>query len=74
MTFTIEYMTDWFKNKETFEADNVDEAIKIISNKFGYPINSLEEIDDYNEENETTTTISKIRRVLSGKKVIYKAE
>lgn len=72
MTFTVEYMTDWFINKETFEADSIEDAIKIISNKFGYPINSLEEIDDYNEENETT--ISKIRRVLGNKKVIYKAE
>lgn len=72
MTFTVEYMTDWFINKETFEADNVEDAIKIISDKFGYPINTLEEIDDYNEENETT--ISKIRRVLGNKKVIYKAE
>ena len=72
MTFTIEYMTDWFKNKETFEADNVDEAIKIISDKFGYPINNLEEIDDYNEENETT--ISKILKIFGNKKVIYKAE
>lgn len=72
MTFTIEYMTDWFKNKETFEADNVDEAIKIISNKFGYPINNLEEINDYNEENETT--ISKILKIFGNKKVIYKAE
>ena len=72
MTFTVEYMTDWFKNKETFEADNVDEAIKIISDKFGYPINNLEEIDDYNEENETT--ISKILKIFGNKKVIYKAE
>lgn len=72
MTFTVEYMTDWFINKETFEADSIEDAIKIISNKFGYPINNLEEIDDYNEENETT--ISKIRRVLGNKKVIYKAE
>lgn len=72
MTFTIEYMTDWFKNKETFEADNVDEAIKIISDKFGYPINNLEEIDDYNEENEAT--ISKILKIFGNKKVIYKAE
>lgn len=72
MTFTIEYMTDWFINKETFEADNVEEAIKFISNKFGYSINSLEEIDDYNEENETT--ISKILKIFGNKKVIYKAE
>ena len=72
MTFTVEYMTDWFINKETFEADNVEDAIKIISDKFGYPINSLEEIDDYNEENETT--ISKILKVFENKKVIYKAE
>lgn len=72
MTFTVEYMTDWFINKETFEADNVEDAIKIMSNKFGYPMNSFEEIDDYNEENETT--ISKIKRVLGNKKVIYKAE
>ena len=72
MTFTVEYMTDWFINKETFEADNVEDVIKIISDKFGYPINTLEEIDDYNEENETT--ISKILKVLGNKKVIYKAE
>lgn len=72
MTFTVEYMTDWFINKETFEADNVEDAIKIISDKFEYPINTLEEIDDYNEENETT--ISKILKVLGNKKVIYKAE
>lgn len=72
MTFTVEYMTDWFINKETFEADNVEEAIKFISNKFGYPINNLEEIDDYNEENETT--ISKILKIFGNKKVIYKAE
>ena len=72
MTFTVEYMTDWFINKETFEADNVEDAIKIMSDKFGYPINTLEEIDDYNEENETT--ISKILKVLGNKKVIYKAE
>ena len=72
MTFTVEYMTDWFINKETFEADNVEEAIKIMSDKFGYPINTLEEIDDYNEENETT--ISKILKILGNKKVIYKAE
>lgn len=72
MTFTIEYMTDWFINKETIEADNVEDAIKIMSDKFGYPINSLEEIDDYNEENETT--ISKILKVFENKKVIYKAE
>ena len=72
MTFTVEYMTDWFINKETFEADNVEEAIKIMSDKFGYPINTLEEIDDYNEENETT--ISKILKVFGNKKVIYKAE
>lgn len=72
MTFTVEYMTDWFINKETFEADNVEEAIKFISNKFGYPVNNLEEIDDYNEENETT--ISKILKIFGNKKVIYKAE
>ena len=72
MTFTVEYMTDWFINKETFEADNVEDAIKIMSDKFGYPINTLEEIDDYNEENETT--ISKILKVFGNKKVIYKAE
>lgn len=72
MTFTVEYMTDWFINKETFEVDSVEDAIKYMANKFGYPINSLEEIDDYNEENETT--ISKIKRVLGNKKVIYKAE
>lgn len=72
MTFTVEYMTDWFINKETFEADNVEEAIKIMSDKFGYPINTLEEIDDYNEENETT--ISKILKIFGNKKVIYKAE
>ena len=72
MAFTVEYMTDWFINKETFEADNVEDAIKIMSDKFGYPINTLEEIDDYNEENETT--ISKILKVLGNKKVIYKAE
>ena len=72
MTFTVEYMTDWFINKETFEADNVEDVIKIISDKFGYPINTLEEIDDYNEENETT--ISKILKVFGNKKVIYKAE
>ena len=72
MTFTVEYMTDWFINKETFEADSIEDAIKIISDKFGYPINRLEDIDDYNEENETT--ISKIKRVLGNKKVIYKAE
>ena len=72
MTFTVEYMTDWFINKETFEADNVEQAIKIMSDKFGYPINTLEEIDDYNEENETT--ISKILKVFGNKKVIYKAE
>lgn len=72
MSFTIEYMTDWFINKETFEADSVKDAIKIISDKFGYPMNSLEEIDDYNEENETT--ISKILKVFGNKKVIYKAE
>ena len=72
MTFTVEYMTDWFINKETFEADSVEDVIKIISNKFGYPINTLEEIDDYNEENETT--ISKILKIFGNKKVIYKAE
>lgn len=72
MTFTVEYMTDWFINKETFEADNVEDAIKIMSDKFGYPINTLEEIDDYNEENETT--ISKILKIFGNKKVIYKAE
>lgn len=72
MTFTIEYMTDWFKNKETFEADSIEDVIKIISNKFGYPINNLEEIDNYNEENETT--ISKILKIFGNKKVIYKAE
>ena len=72
MTFTIEYMTDWFINKETFEADSVEDVIKIMSDKFGYPINTLEEIDDYNEENETT--ISKILKVFGNKKVIYKAE
>lgn len=72
MTFTVEYMTDWFINKETFEADNVEDVIKIISDKFGYPINTLEEIDDYNEENETT--ISKILKIFGNKKVIYKAE
>ena len=72
MTFTVEYMTDWFINKETFEADNVEDAIKIISGKFEYPINTLEEIDDYNEENETT--ISKILKIFGNKKVIYKAE
>lgn len=72
MTFTVEYMTDWFINKETFEAENVEDAIKYMSNKFGYSINSLEEIDDYNEENETT--ISKILKIFGNKKVIYKAE
>lgn len=72
MTFTVEYMTDWFINKETFEADNVEDAIKIISDKFGYTINTLEDIDDYNEENETT--ISKILKIFGNKKVIYKAE
>ena len=72
MIFTVEYMTDWFINKETFEADNVEDAIKIMSGKFGYPINTLEEIDDYNEENETT--ISKILKIFGNKKVIYKAE
>ena len=72
MTFTVEYMTDWFINKETFEADSVEDAIKIMSGKFEYPINTLEEIDDYNEENETT--ISKILKIFGNKKVIYKAE
>lgn len=72
MTFTVEYMTDWFINKETFEAESVEDAIKIIANKFGYSINTLEEIDDYNEENETT--ISKILKIFGNKKVIYKAE
>lgn len=72
MTFTVEYMIDWFINKETFEADSVEDAIKIMSDKFGYPINTLEEIDDYNEENETT--ISKILKIFGNKRVIYKAE
>ena len=31
MTFTVEYMTDWFINKETFEADSVEDAIKPIN-------------------------------------------
>ena len=34
MTFTVEYMTDWFINKETFEADSIEDAIKIMSDKF----------------------------------------